>query len=419
MKLGKHKKRRGEQKMKQARNLVKRKNGITLIALVVTIIVLIILAGVSINMVIGENGILTRASDASKQTEEAKEEELRRLTTLEAATYIEEHKYEDPSGETITIPAQCAVSQVEGENTLENGLVIIDFNGNEYVWIEVPKNDTVYQSAGINVEAFTDENYNKIYNDLKSYAFDYNKNRTNWGWSDTWYNECGIDSESEYNNKKKKMLKSIYENEGFWIGRYEIGSNEYILEYTENDKRVPICKKNAYPYNFITCGQAQKLADTFSSGNYTSSLMFGVQWDLVCKYIEENGKISVEKINKNSSTWGNFLESEFQVNNGFYLLGEQLSKGWNTISSTYLKLKDTKSLLTTGATERNKILNIYDFAGNVSEWTLEYSKDTTNNINNMCVNRGGNINYSTNAAYPGASASNYYSYGVGFRLALY
>ena len=43
------------------RNIVKKQNGITLIALVVTIIVLIILAGVSIAMLIGENGVISQA----------------------------------------------------------------------------------------------------------------------------------------------------------------------------------------------------------------------------------------------------------------------------------------------------------------------------------------------------------------------
>ena len=50
---------------------LKGKKGITLIALVITIIVLLILAGVSIATWTGENGILTRADDAKKKTTEA------------------------------------------------------------------------------------------------------------------------------------------------------------------------------------------------------------------------------------------------------------------------------------------------------------------------------------------------------------
>jgi len=60
-----------EEKNKQLKN----KNGITLIALVVTIIVLIILAGVSINLVLGDNGIITKAKETKEQQAEGKVKE--------------------------------------------------------------------------------------------------------------------------------------------------------------------------------------------------------------------------------------------------------------------------------------------------------------------------------------------------------
>ena len=48
----------------------KQENGITLVALVVTIVVLLILAGISLNLVLGQNGIISRAQDARNQTVE-------------------------------------------------------------------------------------------------------------------------------------------------------------------------------------------------------------------------------------------------------------------------------------------------------------------------------------------------------------
>ena len=57
------------------RNFVKKQNGITLIALVVTIIVLIILAGVSIAMLVGDNGIITQAQRADELTTQAQQKE--------------------------------------------------------------------------------------------------------------------------------------------------------------------------------------------------------------------------------------------------------------------------------------------------------------------------------------------------------
>ena len=50
-------------------------NGITLIALVISIIVMLILAGVSLNATVGENGILTQAQNAKKVQELAKTKE--------------------------------------------------------------------------------------------------------------------------------------------------------------------------------------------------------------------------------------------------------------------------------------------------------------------------------------------------------
>jgi type II secretory pathway pseudopilin PulG len=52
--------------MKMQKKILKNSQGITLVALIVTIIVLLILAGVSINLVVGENGILNKAQNAVK-----------------------------------------------------------------------------------------------------------------------------------------------------------------------------------------------------------------------------------------------------------------------------------------------------------------------------------------------------------------
>ena len=64
--------------------------GITLIALVITIIVLLILAGVSIAMLTGDNGILTQANNSKEKTALAEEEEQRKL--LEQEAYMEKYK---------------------------------------------------------------------------------------------------------------------------------------------------------------------------------------------------------------------------------------------------------------------------------------------------------------------------------------
>lgn len=70
---------------------MKRNKGITLIALVVTIIVLIILAGVSVNLVLGQNGIITKAKEAKKEHEKEAIKEKVSLMMGEYATEREEN----------------------------------------------------------------------------------------------------------------------------------------------------------------------------------------------------------------------------------------------------------------------------------------------------------------------------------------
>ena len=69
---------------KHKKKFLGKEKGITLIALVITIIVLLILAGVSIAMLTGENGILTQAQNAKNKTEEAARKEEQDLAELEA-----------------------------------------------------------------------------------------------------------------------------------------------------------------------------------------------------------------------------------------------------------------------------------------------------------------------------------------------
>ena len=71
------------------KNKIKQKNGITLIALVITIIVLLILAGVSIAMLTGQNGILTQAQNAKTTTEDKSAEEKIKLAVMAARAQSE------------------------------------------------------------------------------------------------------------------------------------------------------------------------------------------------------------------------------------------------------------------------------------------------------------------------------------------
>ena len=65
---------------------IKKKQGITLIALVITIVILLILAAVSIYMLLGDNGLITKAQQASEQMQIASGKEEIDLQVLDLVT---------------------------------------------------------------------------------------------------------------------------------------------------------------------------------------------------------------------------------------------------------------------------------------------------------------------------------------------
>ena len=175
-----------------------------------------------------------------------------------------------------------------GGTSLSNGYTIQDSKGNQYVWVEVPMTDEVYPTAGLNIKDFTTEEYTAIETDLHTYTNDY---RNGTSFKDEYYSDAATGLKSEqYTALKQKMLKSVYKNGGFYIGKYETGiesTPKTSGSSTTAPKEIPVIKQNAYPYNYVTCSQAQTLASKMESGKYTSSLMFGVQWDLVLKYFKK------------------------------------------------------------------------------------------------------------------------------------
>ena len=188
-------------------------------------------------MLTGENGILTQARRAKTETESAEEDELRRLTALEATTNLENTTYKDKNNQTVTIPAGFAVSKVEGENTIEDGLVIIDKNGNEFVWVPVNKDD--FEIQFVRREGYS--NGIEQTHLLEAGEADDTGINTN-------YNESEITQQ-----EAKNMYNSVKKNEGFYIGRYEAGK--------DTNGRV-VLKKGADVYNNVKWSANGEMQET-------------------------------------------------------------------------------------------------------------------------------------------------------------
>ncbi len=386
-------------------------------------------------MLTGQNGILNRAVEAREKTEEANRDEQRKLAQAEALMSTGKTTYKG-----VTLPEGFAPTKIVGEDSIDDGLVITDGYGNEYVWVEVPKTTEVYPTAGLGITNFTDDEYTKIEDDLHTYTRVY---RNGTSYNDTYASDTTsgwFENNSAYNTAKKKMLKSVYQNGGFWVGRYEAGI-EVNRTASGTASTIPLSKENLYPYTYVTRTQAKVLAEKVESGSYTSSLLFGVQWDLVLKYIEEKNvakmnenkdeaRTKIEKtLNNDSTTIGNFYNSEFTLNRGKFAQYGAMSdwKDYNSEEKTDLvtggqkktqNLQEKGILLTTGATEATNLQNIYDIAGNVWEFIFE----NTFNSAVPCVSRGGDYGISGSSfqassrrSYNIASSVNY----IGFRISLY
>ena len=405
-------------------------------------------------MLTGNNGILTRAGEARDLTGERQTQERVQLAYLASLTegkgeateqslrdeldkefgvnkyelsedltkvIIDEKEY-DVGGIVVGEPGKKITKDINGttikktdgvtepwlptskaeilNNDLTTGLTIKDEAGNEWVWVEVPMTggeSGVYKTAGTSITEFTDAEYLKIAQDLRNYS---GSTLNNTSLAD--HLPPVGEGVPDYTNAYKDVLKSIYQNGGFYVGRYETGiqgtenattsarvGTSYSTEYYPTEGNVAVIKENVQPYTWVRWGQAQTLAQGISAGkkgDKTSSLLMGVQWDLVLKFIGKNG-------DTDSHEWGNYADSQFVIEQGKYAIWKDdgtLDTTWTSedtenyvVNGTKLEVDGTGDngkgsiLTTTGAnTTKNSKKNIYDIAGNVSEWTIEKTSDS-------------------------------------------
>ena len=129
-------------------------------------------------------------------------------------------------------------------------------------------------------------------------------------------------------------------------------------------------------------------------------------------------------INSDSTSWGNYSNSSLTLKSGKYNTSPSSGtwKVYNEDTPDYVTSSVTAEgksiLLTTGATEYTNKMNIYDFAGNANEWTLEKTTDSSN----PCAYRGGSYG-SKGSIVPASSRSigstTYIDSTFGFRVSLY
>ena len=371
---------------------MKKNKGITLVALVVTIVVLLILAGVSINLVLGNNGIIAKAKDAETKSAEASQNDLKGMNGLVSemegalagngstgsgsgngntgsgnnfVTKNTEVTY--PDGK-VWIPEGFKIAKGSA-STVQGGVVIEDKDGNQFVWVPVAT------------------------------LADYKR---------TWYTE--YDSFSSYSEALPEDEKTSVERyKGFYIGRYEAGDKEstgttkatFRTSSSDTSNSVTI-KADQVPYNYVTRIQAISLAEGFKTQQgykAKTKLVSSYAWDTTIAFIEK--------------TVNNYGSSSSQGN--YYNTSVNYKDITDESKPEKTKAENSSLLVATGQT--TPVCNIYDMGGNVWEWTTESYSDT----GSPRAERGGY--YSSNfASYPAGNRSNGSGLArgdVGFRLTLF
>ena len=393
--------------MKQKTNF--NEKGITIIALIITIILLLILVGVSINLVIKGNlfGSAEKAvsgtndKTAQEQTrvdelmgELGRVEEQQRQDNLPGTRVTENTKYVS-NGKTAWIPKGFTVSGIKSEQSIDNGLVIYDIpEGTTPDWSNPDSVKTKYnQFVWIPVEVKSSDTENSI---ASFYRSAWTVNVSTGGDRTTGLSTSYTEPNSTNDTADKtgiagqitELTKSIYKYGGFYIGRYEAGST---TERTSSSLQTEpfVVQQDKYPYNYVKWGKSMSdvsegavylcnnlYSKTNTNYGATSMLCTGASWDSMLDFIKDSSHSVTD-----STTWGNYKNSEtYTINRGKYAV-LNTSNGtlgnFQNVNNEYSKAKNTSVLLTTGATERNSSKNIYDVAGNVFEWTTESNSSSS------------------------------------------
>ena len=379
--------------------------GITLIALVVTIVVLLILAGVSISLVLNNNGVISKAKDAKNQYAEAQTNDEKQLN--EVSDWIDTKVGETTGGSESSVdgvPIPKDFVYVGG--TKDSGLVIsdnandkdkykgqttvgTDLEGNQFVWIPVD-NIADYKRTAYSKQVATGTTDSKT----KSEQIKYSSSDSNY------FTEALPEDEQ----------LSVTTNKGYYIGRYEAGDKESTEATTptfrassSSTENTITVKAGQAPYNYIKYMDAKSLAEGFSTKqgytSVTSKLVSSYAWDTAIAFIEKTNSDY-----GSSSGEGNYKDRQIT---------------YTGISDTEVN-KQTKAygemiLIPTGQT--TAVNNIYDMGGNVWEWTTESCSNTS-----IPSTRRGGYYLNDFASLPAGSRSlysddaNVYS---GFRLTLF
>ena len=428
------------------KNQLKNNKGVTLIALVVTIVILIILAAVSMTMVLGNNGIFEQAKKGANSMASAEANTQEGFNSMSAEIdkiisgnggsespdepqppkeTIEESKNSgkeftapktevtDSKGNKVVIPGGFKVAEDSGD-TVQQGIVIEDVSasgddnvkGSQFVWIPV---GTFVKDDGSTSNEIVLGRYTFNTSDgtphLEQAAYttdnpDNYKNEVELNHNSEIYKELdeyrpgvasgGLDGLNATANNLKGFVDSARINGGYYIARYEasFASGTDIGSYKAASKK--------------------SIANSTSSMNYTA----GTLWNRINEL--DASKVSINTYSKENTTVKSDLMNSYAWDTAIVYIQEAGHENYANQNSK------NKGLSNTG-TNSDEVCKINDMASNLYERTTEYSTHTSSSSASPCTGRGGGYYNRSN----GYTAHRYYNGGTGshsnggFRFSLY
>ena len=374
---------------------IKQEKGITLIALVVTIVVLLILAGVSVNALFGNSGIIEKAKEAQSKMDKATENDqkqigeltnwldnqvngttgsddnqttLPKISTLVGTVVDKNTKAEDAYGNKITIPkgfkilphgteAGSATYTYSGDNipAVQDGIVIENgTDGNQFVWVPV---GTIKNKDG-STNTITLGRYSNFAKQNGTYVPAQNANNcTQEVTINTYFKELSTfregntatDSTAQNATARNlaEFISTSLSNGGYYIARFEAsGTASKITSKYNQTVLGNITQPNAAKVAREMYGEVKENNELV----YASDLVNSYAWDTAIIFIQ--------------------------------------TYSTETDASSYASQNKSTSFANTGKSN-DKYCNIFDMSGNAYEWTTEYSAKSVDSDFCPCVPRGG------------------------------